>query len=85
MSFPHYVPLRTDPLSLDPGIRAHTRSLITAFRSVFAFRTAKVWRNFQLEHNLTGHDASVLAVLSLGNDEYLTGTLLHKSCNQIRD
>ncbi|GAA5868266.1 hypothetical protein JCM1840_005619 [Sporobolomyces johnsonii] len=38
-------------------------------------KTAKVWKNFQLEYTLEGHEQSVWAVLALeGNDDlYLTG------------
>ena len=39
-------------------------------------RTAKVWINFQLVHDLVGHAQPVWAVVAMGGDEYLTGALL---------
>ena len=39
-------------------------------------RTAKVWTNFQLVHDLVGHTQSVWAVVSIEGDQYLTGALL---------
>jgi phospholipase A-2-activating protein len=39
-------------------------------------RTAKVWKDFRLAFDLTGHQQSVLAVLALEDDTYLTGRLL---------
>ncbi|PFH54172.1 hypothetical protein AMATHDRAFT_72694 [Amanita thiersii Skay4041] len=37
-------------------------------------RTAKVWKNFQLAHDLQGHQQSVWAVLAIDEDQYLTGS-----------
>ncbi|KAI0273434.1 phospholipase A-2-activating protein [Gloeopeniophorella convolvens] len=37
-------------------------------------KTAKVWKNFQLVHDLVGHAQSVWAVVALEGDEYLTGS-----------
>ncbi|CEQ39924.1 SPOSA6832_01481, partial [Sporobolomyces salmonicolor] len=48
-------------------------------------KTAKVWKNFQLEYTLEGHEQSVWAVLALEgvDDLYLTGSFppaLHTRC-----
>lgn len=37
-------------------------------------RTAKVWKNFNLTHDLKGHQQSVWAVLAVDEEQYLTGT-----------
>ncbi|TFY66674.1 hypothetical protein EVG20_g4413 [Dentipellis fragilis] len=37
-------------------------------------RTAKIWRDFQLAHDLTGHTQSVWAVLDVQDDQFLTGS-----------
>ncbi|KAG6828591.1 hypothetical protein H0H92_007381 [Tricholoma furcatifolium] len=37
-------------------------------------RTAKVWKNFTLLHDLKGHQQSVWAVLAIDEDQYLTGS-----------
>ncbi|PPQ99219.1 hypothetical protein CVT24_009238 [Panaeolus cyanescens] len=37
-------------------------------------RTAKVWKNFQLTHDLKGHEQSVWAVLAVDEDQVLTGS-----------
>jgi len=41
-------------------------------RSVLG-RTAKVWKNFNLTHDLKGHQQSVWAVLAVDEEQYLTG------------
>ena len=38
-----------------------------------ATRTAKVWKNFSLVHDLKGHQQSVWAVKIVEEDTYLTG------------
>jgi len=35
--------------------------------------TARVWKNWECAYTLKGHERAVWAVLSLGDDEYLTG------------
>lgn len=42
--------------------------------TITALSTAKVWKNFQLAHDLKGHQYSVWAVLALDESQYLTGT-----------
>ncbi|KAF9032122.1 PFU-domain-containing protein [Hymenopellis radicata] len=37
-------------------------------------RTAKVWKGFQLAHDLRGHEQSVWAVLAVDEDQYITGS-----------
>ncbi|KAF9469300.1 phospholipase A-2-activating protein [Collybia nuda] len=37
-------------------------------------KTAKVWRNFALVHDLKGHQQSVWAVLAVDEEQYLTGS-----------
>jgi len=37
-------------------------------------RTARVWKNFKLAHELKGHEQAVWAVLFLDEDTYLTGS-----------
>lgn len=37
------------------------------------YRTAKVWKNFNLVYDLKGHTQSVWAVLGVDEDQYLTG------------
>ncbi len=39
-------------------------------------RTAKVWTNFQLVHDLVGHTQSVWTVVSIEGGQYLTGVPL---------
>jgi len=34
--------------------------------------TARVWKNWECVYTLKGHERAVWAVLSLGNNEYLT-------------
>lgn len=36
-------------------------------------RTAKVWKDFQLLHDLVGHQQSVWTVLAIDGSQYLTG------------
>jgi hypothetical protein len=42
-------------------------------------RTVKVWKNFQLVHDLKGHQQSVWAVLAIDEECVLTGTSSHFS------
>ncbi|KAH9483874.1 Protein DOA1 [Psilocybe cubensis] len=37
-------------------------------------KTAKVWKNFNLTHDLKGHQQSVWAVLAIDEEQYLTGS-----------
>ena len=37
-------------------------------------KTARVWRNWQCQYELKGHDQAVWAVLAMPNDEYFTGS-----------
>ena len=36
-------------------------------------RTAKVWKDFKLLHDLVGHQQSVWTVLAIDGSQYLTG------------
>lgn len=55
-------------------------STVTLSYSSHCVRTAKVWKNFQLVHDLKGHQQSVWAVLAVDSETTLTGTVQYLSC-----
>ncbi|KAG6909638.1 hypothetical protein DXG01_016420 [Tephrocybe rancida] len=59
---------RDDP---DFSLLGHTDNVSTDLDFT---RTAKVWKNFSLAHDLKGHQQSVWAVLAVDEDQYLTGS-----------
>lgn len=44
------------------------------YSGVIRRRTAKVWKDFKLLYDLTGHQQSVWAVLAINSEEFLTGS-----------
>jgi hypothetical protein len=69
---------KTEPSFRGHGTSARFSNLICPYpcRNPLSQRTAKVWINFQLVHDLVGHTQPVWAVVAIEGGQYLTGALL---------